>query len=233
MSAAATFNDDELLPLSALQHLVFCRRQCALIYLEGQWKDNPLTLEGSHLHQRTDESAPRRELRGDTVILRGLELKSVQHGLSGRADIVELHQADDGRPAKQGSRDCVSFPGLQGLWCPFPIEYKRGKPKTGPCDRVQLCAQALCLEEMLDVCIPCGALFYGKQQRREAVNFDPELRRLTAESARNLHALIDSRVTPLPKRTKACDSCSLLELCLPDAAGGSRSVRRYIDRCSK
>jgi CRISPR-associated exonuclease Cas4 len=224
------YSEDELLPISALQHLLFCERQAALIHVERLWHDNALTLEGSHLHRRVDEEAPRREVRGDVVILRALALRSLRLGLAGRADVVELHRCkidvDGEEPAALPS--AVSIDGLPGVWTPFPIDYKRGKPKGERCDEVQLCAQALCLEEMLCVGVPDGALFYGKQQRRHAVFFDAELRRLTEDAARRLHQIVSSGETPRAVKTLGCRRCSLVDLCMPDITGPRRSVRRYV-----
>jgi len=227
-----TFAEDQLLPLSALQHLVFCERQCALIYLEQLWADNALTLEGSHLHSRVDEEAPRREVRGDVVILRGVALQSLELGLVGRADVVELHRVASGGPVGReidGRPAAVAVRGLRGLWTPFPVEYKRGKPKPDSCDEVQLCAQAMCLEEMMGVRITEGALFYGRQQRRHPVGLGEELRRETREAAARLHDLIASGVTPPAKKEPKCRRCSLLSLCMPEAMSRGRSARRYVE----
>ena len=210
------FSEDDLLPLSALQHLLFCERQAALIHLEQLWADNPFTIEGSHLHQATDETGSSQ--RGGMRMARGLALRSLRLGLSGKADTVELHPAE-GRG--------VEVPGVPGRWLLLPIEYKRGRPKEHRADEVQVCAQALCLEEMLGAEIPCGALFYGKTRRRKTVELDAELRRLTLEAAERLHRLIAGGVTPKAVREPKCDSCSLLPLCRPEAA--KRSAKRYLD----
>lgn len=227
-----TFAEDELLPLSALQHLVFCERQCALIHIEQVWEDNALTLDGSHLHHRVDEEAPRREVRGDLVILRGVALRSLELGLVGRADVVELHRASPpgtGGEASTGPPPAVRVPSLNGWWTPFPVEYKRGKPKPDSCDEVQLCAQALCLEEMMGVRIDEGALFYGRRQRRHPVAFGEALRNATREAAARLHGLISAGVTPPAKKEPKCRSCSLLTLCMPEAMSRGRSARRYVE----
>jgi CRISPR-associated exonuclease Cas4 len=220
------FAEDDLLPLSALQHLIFCERQCALIHLEGIWVENPLTVEGGHLHERVDQGEG--ESRGDLRITRALPLHSFRLGLTGKADTVEFHRLDEGREEGPKEPAGVVFPGLPGRWRPFPIEYKRGKPKAHRADEVQLCAQALCLEEMLAVPVPAGALFYGLTRHRLDVVFDEELRRLTEEAAARLHALIASGVTPRPVREPKCDSCSLLEVCMP--ASPAASARGYLDR---
>jgi CRISPR-associated exonuclease Cas4 len=208
------FTEDELLPLSALQHLIFCERQCALIHLEQVWVENPATFAGRELHEKVDTAG--QETRGDLRVARALALRSFRLGLAGRADAVELHRSEEG----------AEIPGLAGRWRPFPVETKRGKPKRNRCDEVQLCAQALCLEEMLGVPVPAGALFYGKTRRRLEVGFDPGLRRATEEAATRLHALFAEGVTPAAVREPKCDECSLLAVCLP--AAPQRSARRYL-----
>ena len=212
------FTEDELRPLSALQHLVFCERQCALIHLEQVWAENRYTAEGRLLHERADELGG--ESRGDLRIARALHLQSLRLGLSGRADVVEFHRLPAGAEG-------ATLPGRPGRWRPFPVEYKRGKPKQHRADEVQLCAQALCLEEMLAVEVPEGALFYGKRRRRHPVAFDAALRGLTEATARRLHEMLAAGVTPPAVREPKCDKCSLFDLCLPEAPQGS--ARAYLD----
>lgn len=206
-----SFAEDALLPISALQHLLFCERQCALIHIEGVWVENRLTVEGRHLHDKAHDGPS--ETRTGVRIARGLALRSFRLGLVGKADVVEFH--GDGEVAAGR---------------PFPVEYKRGKPKKHQADKVQLCAQALCLEEMLGTSVPAGALFYGRTRRRMGVPFDAALRHLTEETARRLHALIASRRTPVAVREPKCDSCSLFDVCLPDAMGPQHSAVRYLSR---
>ena len=201
--------EDDLLQLSALQHLLFCERQCALICIEQVWVENLFTAQGRLMHARVDQ--PCRESRGDVRIEFGLPLRSLRLGLSGRADAVEFHRQED------------------ASWLPFPVEYKRGRPKKENWDRVQLCAQALCLEEMLQVAIPEGALFYGKKRRRELIAFDAILREETQRTAHRLHELVDSGVTPASVYKKKCDTCSLLSVCLPRVATGKKSVTGYLE----
>jgi len=208
----SSFLEDDLLPISALQHLLFCERQCALIHIEGLWAENRLTVEGRHLHDRAHEGTV--ETRGTVRIARGLPLRSFRLGLVGRADVVEFHAAAGDPSVPQ----------------PFPVEYKRGKPKRHDADRVQLCAQALCLEEMLETPVLNGALFYGRTRRRLEVAFDTQLRTLTEDTARRLHALIAEGRTPRAARERKCESCSLLHLCLPEAMGPRRSASRYLAR---
>ena len=196
---------DDLIMLSALQHFVFCERQCALIHIEQIWSENLFTAEGRIMHERVDTE--NRESRGKVRIEFGMPLRSLRLGLTGRADVVEFHRKDD------------------GTWIPFPVEYKRGKPKPGNCDRVQLCAQALCLEEMMDVEIPEGALFYGQTRHRHDVTFDKALRDETENAAVQLRRLMESAVTPPPVYSKKCESCSLYEICLPKM---NRKARKYL-----
>ena len=208
------YNEDELIPLSALQHLLFCERQCALIHIEQAWAENRLTVEGRHLHERVDEVG--QESRGRIRTVFGMPLRSLRLGISGKADAVEFHrQGDNGE-------------GDRAVWLPFPVEYKRGKPKMDDCDVVQLCAQGLCLEEMLGLTVAEGAMYYGKPRRRLAVAFDETLRAKTREAARHLHELIDGGKTPRVRYEKKCDSCSLLSLCMPKVTGSRRTVKAYM-----
>jgi len=217
------------MPLSGLQHLVFCERQFALIHIERVWRDNPLTIEGSHLHGRTHDAGPRREVRGDLVVTRGLPLRSLSLGVSGKADVVEFRRGPASEtPGRSSTRSGVRLAGLAGLWSPFPVEYKRGRPKPDRADEVQLCAQAMCLEEMLEVFIPAGALFYGRTQHRHAVSFTPELRRVTEEAAGRVQALMRDGATPRMGWAPKCRRCSLLDVCRPRVTGSSRSARRYL-----
>jgi len=215
----SVFTEDDLRPLSALQHLVFCERQCALIHIEQVWVENRYTAEGKLLHERADELGG--DSRGDLRIARALPLRSLRLGLSGRADVVEYQRLPAGEEG-------VALPGRAGRWRPFPVEYKRGKPKLHRADEVQLCAQALCLEEMLAVEIASGALYYGRRRRRHPVAFDATLRQLTEVAARRLHEMLGAGVTPAAVREAKCDKCSLLDVCLPAAAGSS--AQAYVDR---
>lgn len=214
------YSESSLLPLSALQHLIFCERQCALIHLEQAWVENSATLEGRDLHEKVDSGDV--ESRRDLRIARGLHIRSFRLGISGIADVVEFHRASDGDP------DGAVIPGASGRWRPFPVEYKRGKRKYRLANEVQLCAQAMCLEEMLGCSVPEGALFYGKSQRRMEVTLGHGLRDRTEAACRRLHELFESGKTPTAKREPKCDDCSLLEICQPEASG--RSALRYLRR---
>ena len=192
------FAEDQLLPISALQHLLFCERQCALIHLEQAWAENQFTAEGRVMHERAHDGPDeaRFDAGGNRVrITRGLPVRSLELGLSGQCDVVEFH----------ASRMVL------------PVEYKRGKPKAHDADEVQLCAQGLALEEMLGVGVARGALYYGQRRHRTEIVFDDTLRRLTCETARRLHDLIATGSTPFAAREKKCDACSLLPICMPDA----------------
>ena len=195
----------EPLPISALNHLLYCERRAALVHLEQVWAENQFTAEGNVLHETAHSGAD--ETQRGMRITRALPLVSVIHAMSGEADVVEFH--------KNGTV--------------VPVEYKRGKPKLHRADEVQLCAQALCLEEMLNVTISSGCLFYGETRRRTAVAFDEELRTVTIRAIGRLHELIASKVTPLAVREKKCDKCSLLEICMPDAMRFKRGVQAWFD----
>ncbi|MBV9077133.1 MAG: CRISPR-associated protein Cas4 [Methylobacteriaceae bacterium] len=197
--------EDALIPLSALQHQLFCPRQCALIHVEGLWAENERTAEGRILHERVDSGHG--ESRPGVRVTRGLALRSFALGVVGRADAVEL----SGDPPR-----------------PRPIEYKRGKPKAHRADEVQLCAQAICLEEMFGVPVPEGALFYGETRRRQPTLFDAELRRLTAETAAAARAMIAEGRSPPPVRTPACRRCSLEALCQPGRLEKPPRVARWL-----
>lgn len=203
------YNDDELLPISALQHFVFCPRQCALIHIEQVWEENLLTAEGRIMHEGAHKE--RLETRSGVRIERGVFLRSEKLGLIGRADVVEFHKSAEG----------------QG-WRAFPVEYKHGKPKNNNCDKVQLCAQALCLEEMLKADIPDGALFYGKTRHRIDVEFTQGLREETLDTADRLRKFIRAGFTPAPVYGKKCESCSLMSVCLPKIIQNTASVEQYI-----
>ena len=196
-------DEDDLLPISALEHLVFCPRQCALIHVERVWAENRLTVEGDLLHARVQEGET--TTRGVLRTHRSLPLVNRRLGLSGYADVVEIVRQEDGTEAA------------------FPVEYKRGMPKAHDADRVQLCAQALCLEEMLGLPVPDGALFYATPRRREEVAFDAGLRARTEALAAELRTMISSRTIPPPRLGPHCRSCSLNDICRPELAEGKRA----------
>lgn len=198
---------EEMLMLSALQHYAYCPRQFALIHIEQVWAENRFTAEGNLLHERVDSGAA--EQRGKLRSERGVLLKSRQYGLTGKMDLLEIEQ---GNPPKY-----------------FPVEYKRGKPKVQDWDRIQLCAQALCLEEMRDVDVKEGAIWYWEVRRRESVVIDEPLRLITQETIAGAHALMDAGRTPCPiENKKRCRACSLFDLCEPNAFRKDQSSS-YVD----
>ncbi|HHT9121564.1 MAG TPA: CRISPR-associated protein Cas4 [Candidatus Wunengus sp. YC63] len=202
------YDEEYLVHIAALNQYLYCPRRCALVHIEQLWDENLFTAEGKIMHDKVDTA--NRESRGNIRIEYGVPMRSLRLGLIGKADVVEFHRKND------------------GTWLPFPVEYKRGKPKMDDCDKVQLCAQAICLEEMLNVEIPEGALFYGQTRRREDVGFDKALRMKTEEAAKKVHELIDSGITPKAEYSKKCKSCSLLELCMPKTCGKIKSVSKYL-----
>lgn len=210
------YAEEDFLQLSGLQHFAFCRRQWALIHIETQWRENLRTVEGTLFHRRAHDEA-QRERRGDTLILRGLPVRSRRLGVSGQCDVVEFHADERG----------VALQGETGRWRPFPIEYKRGAPKPHDADALQLCAQAMCLEEMLCCDIEEGALFYGETRRRTGVVFTPELRDRVEALLLEMHQLFARGHTPSVKPGKACRACSLRETCLPTLMG-KRSAAQYL-----
>lgn len=220
------YPDEDLLPISALQHLLFCERQCALIHLEQLWAENRLTVEGRQLHERTHEGPDER--RQGVYVIRGLGLRSLRLGLVGKADVVEFEPPGRGPPQCRPGELFGIFrrDGIQG-WRVTPVEYKRGRPKPDATDKVQLVAQALCLEEMLGAEIPSGYIFYGRPRRRTEVLFDAPLRKLAEETARRLHELIGSGRTPPARREPKCENCSLVDVCLPDAVAPGRSAAEF------
>ena len=216
------YDEDDLLPLSALQHLVYCERRAALVHIEGLWAENVATVQGTRLHQSVDELGRRGETRGEVHAARGVALHSLSLGLIGKADIIEFRQV--------GSRDQgVELPGLKGRWLPKPIEYKRGVRRRESAYLVQLCAQAICLEEMLGTKVEHGALYFGTTRRRLDVQFDETLRGQTAAAAARLHELLVSGRTPPPVPGPRCLHCSMHPLCLPTTKAAGRSARDYLE----
>lgn len=214
----STFDETDLLPISALQHLIFCERQAALIHVGQVWVDNVLTITGKELHRKVDSMIS--ENREGVLVRRGIALFSHRLGLIGKADVVEFNPSE---PGIQGAR----IEGYTGQWIPLLIEYKRGRPKTHQADEVQLCAQGICLEEQLGIVIREGQLYYGKTRRRQVVEFSPDLRMKTEETAKRLHEIVDKRYIPVGYRESKCERCSLLEVCMPLRRRKTASVRQY------
>lgn len=200
--------DDDLVPLSALQHYLYCPRQCALIHIERLWQENRQTAEGRVLHTKADK--PKLERRKGVRTVTAMPLAASELGIAGIADVVEFHATTEGEQA-------------------FPVEYKRGRPKAHRADEVQLCAQALCLEAMLSQPVPAGALYYGQTRRRHDVAFDSELRQLTLDTIAAVRTMLASGVTPTARyEPKRCDACSLYDLCQPKLLGRKRSVAAWL-----
>lgn len=217
------YTEDDLLPISALQHLAFCERQWALIHLEQAWAENVLTAEGRVLHDRAHED--KADFKAGIRTARGLRIRSLRLGLAGMMDVVEFVRTGPDCPE---AKTAVHLKGISGLWRPIPVEYKHGRPKADSCDEIQLCAQALCLEEMLEAQIDRGAIFYGRPRRRTEVVFDTALRRETEALAFRLHELHDLGETPAPVYSRKCPNCSLIEICKPRAMSARSAAGRYI-----
>lgn len=213
------YKEDDYLLLSGIQHYAFCPRQWALIHIEGQWNENYLTTGGRFMHAKAHDGDST-EKRGNLIIFRALKVRSVELGISGECDIVEFHKSKNG----------ISINGYDSLWLPYPVEYKRGKTKLDDCDRLQLCAQAVCLEEMLCVKIDSGALFYGEPRRREVVDFTLELRTKLTDIVKSMHEIFSRKYTPNATKRKCCQNCSIKDLCLPELGGKDEtSVKKYME----
>lgn len=196
--------NEEYLPISAIQHFAFCRRQFALIYMEKQWVENYLTSSGRLIHQRVHDKDIF-QTKGDIIALRGLALNSKQLKLFGVSDLVEYKKVDKG----------VNIVGFEGEYLPYPVEYKRGKKKANNCDRLQVCTQGICLEEMHGCVIEEGAIFYGQPRRRETVKLDSLLRNEVFKACSEMHELYLSGLTPAPSYSKKCTGCSMYHICQP------------------
>lgn len=199
------FSEDDYIMISALSHYVFCPRRCALIHVEGIWAENTFTARGKVLHERVDTGED--ESRGDVRITRGLNIYSRRLGLSGKADVVEFHE-------------------VNGVDIPYPVEYKSGQPKQDICDLAQVCAQALCLEEMTLSPVRQAAIYYGRPRRRLAVDLDDALRRETERVIAAVHEMVKSRIVPPARKEKKCAACSLYDQCMPGLGG--RKIDTYI-----
>lgn len=206
---------DEPLLISGIQHFVFCRRQWALIHIEQMWAENVLTVEGEIMHTVSHDEG-RTERRGDLLITRGLAVASQTLGITGKCDVVEFHADPQG----------VALWGYDGTWRPYPVEYKRGRPKAHDADILQLCAQAMCLEEMLACPIPEGSLFYGEPHRRQQVTFDDACRERVRAMIAEMRMLYRRGHTPKVKAQKGCNKCSIQALCKPGMPG--QAVDAYI-----
>ncbi len=211
------FEEDDFLMLSGLQHFAYCRRQWALIHIEQQWVENERTIDGKLFHKKAHDSGST-EKRGDLIITRGLHIKSSELGVTGICDVVEFHKTKRG----------ITLFSFEGQWQPYPVEYKKGEPKENNADELQLCAQAMCIEEMLLCDIPNGSLFYGQNRRRARVEFTDELRTQVKAMLEEMHELWKKGYTPKVKPQKGCNACSLKEICIPRLMK-TKSVSSYME----
>ena len=215
------YSDDDYLMISGIQHFKFCRRQWALIHIEQQWAENAHTAVGELMHKKVHDPTLR-EKRRDVIIARALPISSRELGISGECDLVEFHRCEDG----------IKLHGHRGYYSVYPVEYKKGKPKISEEDKLQLAAQAMCLEEMFMTEIPEGALFYGETRRREPVEITEVLRNEVKSMFREMHEYYVRKYTPKVKYSKACNACSLKDICLPKL-GKAISVKSYMDKMLK
>lgn len=209
---------EEYLLLSGIQHFAFCKRQWALIHIEQVWQENYQTISGKIMHKNADDPFFT-ESRGDVLISRAVPLVSHKLRIYGIADVVEYYRSEKG----------FTIPNRSGFWKIIPVEYKSGKKKSDDCDEVQLCCQAICLEEMTDSEIPCGYLYYGKTKRRTEVIFDDSLRERVSSIISEMYSLTDKGITPQPELKKSCESCSLVNICIPQLSS-KKSVDSYLAR---
>ena len=212
------YEEDDYLLLSGIQHFTFCRRQWALIHIEQQWDENLRTVEGNIMHERAHNEKIV-EKRNGLIITRSMAISSKELGLSGSCDVVEFHQDSQG----------INLANSKGKYLPVPVEYKRGKPKGSDIDELQLCAQAMCLEEMLLCKIPKGYLFYGETKHRVEVVFTEDMRSKVKEMTTEMHQMYNRRHTPKVKTGTHCRSCSLSEICLPKLCK-EKKVSEYIEK---
>lgn len=212
------YNEDDYLMISGIQHFRFCRRQWVLIHIEQQWSDNVHTVIGELMHKRVHDPYLT-EKRKDIIIARGLPVSSRVMGVSGECDVVEFHRCDDG----------IRLHGHRGLFSVYPIEYKKGRPKLTEEDKLQLAAQAMCLEEMFSTEVPEGAIFYGESRRREIVDITSDLRTEVEKMFEEMHQYYNRHYSPKVKYSKSCNACSLKDICLPKL-GKAVSVKRYLEQ---
>lgn len=210
------YNEEEYLMLSGIQHFKFCRRQWALIHIEQQWEENVHTVVGELMHKKVHDPYLK-EKRKDTIVVRALPISSRKLGISGECDVVEFEKSESG----------VTLFGHRGLYSIYPVEYKKGKPKITEEDKLQLMAQAMCLEEMFSTTIEEGSIFYGETRRREEVIFTKELREEVEKMLKEMHQYYERGYTPKVRKNKTCNSCSLKDICIPNLEKTS-SVSNYI-----
>lgn len=210
------FDEEDYLQISGIQHFKFCRRQWALIHIENQWEENFRTTDGEIFHDNVHDAGTR-ETRGNVIITHDMRIFSRELGLSGACDVLELRKSENG----------VSLNGVEGLYDVYPIEYKRGKPREDNSNALQLCAQAMCLEEMLCCDIPKGALFFGETRRRKEIDFTEELREEVKKMVEEMHSYYKRGYTPKVRFSKSCNACSLKDVCLPKLMK-NKSVSSYV-----
>ena len=215
------YNDDDMLMLSGIQHFRFCPRQWALIHIDQQWEDNVLTMEGHIQHKRVDDPFYRQKC-GDYISLRSVSIASHQLGLYGVSDVIELHPTED-------ESNSIKHPKYPGLWLPYPVEYKHGRPKRDEIDEVQLAAQAMCIEEQYGINIPLGAFFYAEIRQRLEIEINESLRNTVKECARKMHEVLSSGLIPPVKQGKHCKKCSLMDICLPQLSECTK-VSYYLNK---
>ena len=215
------FNEEDFLQISGIQHFSFCRRQWALIHIENQWCENYHTAKGHIVHEKAHDKFFK-ESRKNIQIVRGMPIFSKELGISGECDVVEF----------RGDNNGIEIKGLEGFYKVVPVEYKKGSPKEGDCDRLQLCAQAMCLEEMLCCDVPEAYIYYAQIKHREKVSVDEKLRNKLKYILAEMHAMYQQKYTPKVNLGKHCNSCSLRDLCLPKVCG-DKSVKNYIENFIK
>ncbi len=209
MNLQTKYHEDEMLLLSGIQHFRFCPRQWALIHIEQQWEENHLTIEGQLLHKHVDEPWYRQKC-GEYITLRSVNIASQKLGLYGITDLIELHPSET-------NENAIMHPSYPGFWKPYPIEYKRGKPKSNNIDEVQLTAQAMCLEEQYGIHIEKGAFYYGETHHRSEIIFSDNLRNIVIECAIDMHKIYKDKVIPNITHKKHCENCSLKNICMPNS----------------
>lgn len=212
------FDDEDYIQINTLQHYVYCPRQCALLCVENVWNDNLYTVRGEILHEVVDSETE--ETRGSVRVVRGLRIHSTRLRIVGKCDVVEFHLSGDDASTLVRKNET-------GSYTVIPVEYKAGEPKEDLSDKVQLCAQALCLEEMLNVSIEKGIFFYGKIRRRYTIDIDRMLREQTEEVIQGVHALVSKRVVPRALYSQKCRNCSLESICVPRAMN-EKKLHNYI-----
>ncbi|MCK9330888.1 MAG: CRISPR-associated protein Cas4 [Candidatus Cloacimonetes bacterium] len=210
------YEEDDFIDLSGIQHFSFCRRQWALIHIEQQWVENERTIDGSILHENAHNECFF-ESRSGSLVVRGMRVHSVELGISGICDVVEFLQSPNG----------VEIIGRKGKWIAFPVEYKRGADKENDADRLQVCCQLMCLEEMLGFNSDTGFIYYGETRHRSLVSVDENLRTKAREMILEMHELLSRGYTPKVRFSNSCNACSLKQICLPKIEGG-KSALEYV-----